>query len=77
VEKAKFGELLTLASRHLAEANNAISEQKKVLSDLINEGRDTAQARDLLEKLEASAEAMAEHERAIQPQIHEFERGRG
>ena len=73
MDRAKFRELLTLASQHLAEANHAISEQQRVLSDLINQGGDTAQARDLLEKLKSSAEAMAEHERAIQEQIRQFE----
>ena len=59
MDRDQFGELLALASRHLAEANQAISEQKKVLSDLLNQGVDTARAQAILEKLEASAEAMA------------------
>jgi len=77
MEKAKFRELLTLASRHLAEANKAIAAQKKVLSNIIDEGGDSARARALLEKLETSAATMAEHERAIQAQIAEFERDQG
>ena len=75
MDKVKFGELLAQASRHLAEANHAINEQKKVLSGLLNQGGDTAEAQALLEKLEASAKAMAEHERSIAEQIREFEEG--
>jgi hypothetical protein len=77
MDRAKFGHLLTLASQQLAEANHSIAKQKKILSDLIKEGGDTAQARALLEKLNSSAEAMAEHERAIQAQIREFELDEG
>lgn len=73
MDRAKFGELLTLASRHLAEAQNAIREQRQMLTALLNAGGDTAAAQALLEKLEASANAMAEHERVIHEQIREFE----
>jgi hypothetical protein len=72
MDKAKFGDLLALASRHLAET---INEQKIVLSDLLNQGGDAAEAQALLEKLEASTNAMAEHERSTAEQIREFEEG--
>ena len=73
MDKAKFGELLTLASRHLAEAQKAITAQRKLLSDLIKQGEDTAKAKALLEKLAAAADAMAEHERSIQEQLQAFD----
>lgn len=75
MDRERFAELLALASRHLAEANQAINDQKRVLSDLLNQGGDTAQTRALLEKLETSANSMAEHQRSIQEQIRAFEEG--
>jgi hypothetical protein len=40
----------------------------------LNQGADTSEAQALLEKLRASAEAMAEHERSIEQQIRAFEK---
>jgi hypothetical protein len=73
MDREKFGQLLNLATRHLAEAREAISNQRKLLTDMVEQGEDTAEVRALLEQLESSAEAMAEHERSIQEQLWAFE----
>lgn len=71
----RFGELLALASRHLVEARRVIKQQEKLVRELMKQGADTNAAQALLEKLRASAEAMAEHERSIERQIRAFEEG--
>jgi hypothetical protein len=76
VDRARFGELLALASRNLAEAHHAIREQEKLMSELLNKGADTADshaAQALLEKLRAYADAMARHHRDIERQIRALE----
>ena len=73
VDNTRFRELLALASRHLVEARCVIEQQEKLISELLNQGADTSEAQALLEKLRASAEAMAEHERSIERQIRAFE----
>jgi len=71
----RFAELLALASRHLVEARRVIQQQENLVRELMNQGADTNAAQALLEKLRASADAMAEHERSIRRQIRAFEEG--
>lgn len=73
MHREKFRELLALATRHLAEARHVISNQETVIRELLNRGADAGEAQALLEKLRASAEAMAEHEHTIEEQIRAFE----
>jgi hypothetical protein len=73
LDNERFGELLALASRHLVEARRVIEQQEKLISELLNQGADTSEAQALLEKVRASADAIAEHERSIERQIRAFE----
>jgi transposase-like protein len=73
VHRERFWELLAIASRHLTDARRAIREQEEIISQMLDRGVDTAEAQALLEKLRASADAVAEHERTIEEQIRAFE----
>jgi hypothetical protein len=73
MENNRFRELLALAERHLAEAHRVIREQEERLNELVSTGADTSEAQALLEKLRASAESMAEHEKSIEQQILAFD----
>jgi oligoribonuclease (3'-5' exoribonuclease) len=73
VRSERFWELLVVASRHLTQARQAIREQEEIISQMLDRGADTREAQGLLEKLRASADAMAEHERTIEEQIRAFE----
>jgi hypothetical protein len=73
MDSHRFQELLTLARRHLAEARQVIREQEELIKAMLDKGADASQARALVEKLRASAAAMAEHERSIEQQIQAFE----
>ena len=75
LHEKRFGELLALASRHLVEARRVIKQQERLVSELMKQGANTHEAQALLEKLRASAEAMAEHEQSIERQIRAFEEG--
>jgi hypothetical protein len=72
MDRQKFGELLNLASRHLAEARQAICHQRELLTAMVEQGENTTEAQALLKQLESSAEAMAQHERSIQEQLLAF-----
>jgi len=73
VHRERFFELLAIASRHLTQARRAIREQEEIISQMLDRGADTREAQGFLEKLRASADAMAEHERTIEEQIRAFE----
>jgi hypothetical protein len=73
MDSQRFKELLALASRHLAEARQVITQQEQLIHDMLDRGADTSGAQSLLEKLKVSAGAMAEHERNIAQQLRELE----
>jgi 1,2-phenylacetyl-CoA epoxidase catalytic subunit len=73
MDKQRFHQLLSLASRHLAEAQQVIRQQEQIISDLMSKGADSREAQALLERLWVSADAMAAHQRSIEQQIQEFE----
>ena len=77
MDRQRFKELLALASRHLAEARHVIRQKEQLISEMINKGADTSEAQALLEKLRASTQGMAEHERSIKQQIREFDQDKG
>lgn len=73
MDSKRFRELLALASRHLAEAQQVIRQQEQLINEMLERGADTSGAQALLAKLKMSADAMAEHERRIEEQIRAFE----
>ena len=50
--RAMIRDYLALAGRHVAEGERNIAEQREIIAELERDGRDTTQARALLEQFE-------------------------
>jgi hypothetical protein len=67
---------LVKADRDIADGRERVAHQEKILNELDRDGHDTKMARDLLDALHGTLNAMIEHRLLIVERIKALEQGR-